>query len=129
VGHAEDHERQGLRMCLAIPALVVALPAPDVARIDLGGVRKDISLALVEDVHVGDYVIVHVGYALTKLDPDEAERTLALMAEAGLVDATNGTATAPSPAATDCTPSEGGPTIGIVGPASAGQPAAGRGAE
>jgi hydrogenase expression/formation protein HypC len=69
---------------------VVALPAPDVARIDLGGVRKDISLALVEDVRVGDYVIVHVGYALTKLDPDEAERTLAMMAEAGLLDAAGG---------------------------------------
>jgi hydrogenase expression/formation protein HypC len=71
-------------MCLAIPARVVALPAPDVARIDLGGVRKDISLALVDDVAIGDYVIVHVGYALTKLDAVEAERTLALMAEAGI---------------------------------------------
>ena len=44
---------------------------------------KEISLALVDDVAVGDYVIVHVGYALTRLDPDEAERTLALFAEAG----------------------------------------------
>jgi hydrogenase expression/formation protein HypC len=48
-------------------------------------VRKEVSLALVEDVQVGDYVIVHVGYALTRLDPDEAERTLATFAEAGLV--------------------------------------------
>jgi hydrogenase expression/formation protein HypC len=72
-------------MCLAIPARVVALPAPEVARIDLGGVQKEISLALVENVAVGDYVIVHVGYALTKLDPDEAARTLATFAEAGLL--------------------------------------------
>jgi hydrogenase expression/formation protein HypC len=72
-------------MCLAIPARVVALPAPDVARIDLSGVQKDISIALVDDVAVGDYVIVHVGYALTKLDPDEAVRTLATFAEAGLL--------------------------------------------
>jgi len=71
-------------MCLAIPARVVEIPAPEVAVIDVGGVRKEISLALVEDVAVGDYVIIHVGYALTKLDPEEAERTLATFAEAGL---------------------------------------------
>ena len=74
-------------MCLAIPARVVALPAPDVARIDLGGVQKEISLALLDDVAIGDYVIVHVGYALTRLDPLEAERTLATFAEAGLMPA------------------------------------------
>ena len=45
--------------------------------------RKRVSLALVDGVAVGDYVIVHVGYALTRLDPEEAERTLALFAEAG----------------------------------------------
>jgi len=74
-------------MCLAIPARVVALPAPDIARIDLSGVQKDISLALVDDVAIGDYVIVHVGYALAKLDPLEAARTLATFAEAGLLPA------------------------------------------
>lgn len=74
-------------MCLAIPARVVALPAPDVARVDLSGVQKEISLALLDDVAIGDYVIVHVGYALTKLDPREAERTLATFAEAGLLPA------------------------------------------
>ena len=72
-------------MCLAIPARVVELNENDVAIVDLGGVRKDVSLALVEDVKVGDYVILHVGYALTRLDPEEAEKTLALMAEAGLM--------------------------------------------
>ena len=71
-------------MCLAIPARVVELTGPDMARIDVGGVRKEVSLALVEDVAVGDYVIVHVGYALTRLDPEEALRTLAVFAEAGL---------------------------------------------
>ena len=65
-------------MCLAIPAKVVELRAGDQAIIDLGGVRKDISLALVEGVAPGDYVIVHVGYALQKLDPEEAAKTLAL---------------------------------------------------
>ena len=73
-------------MCLAIPAKVVEISEGDQAILDLGGVRKDVSLALVEDVKVGDYVIVHVGYALTRLDPEEAEKTLALMAEAGLTE-------------------------------------------
>ncbi len=68
-------------MCLAIPALVVELLPDDMARIELDGVRKEISLNLVEDVQVGDYVIVHVGYALHKLDPEEAAQTLALFAE------------------------------------------------
>jgi len=71
-------------MCLAIPAEVVEITADDLAIVDLGGVRKDVSLALVDGVAVGDYVIVHVGYALTRLDREEAHKTLALMAEAGI---------------------------------------------
>lgn len=67
-------------MCLAIPAQVVEMRADDQAVIDLAGVRKEISLALVENVHVGDYVIVHVGYALQKIDREEAAKTLALFA-------------------------------------------------
>ena len=70
-------------MCLAIPAQVVELRDGDNALVDLAGVRKEISLALVEGVVVGDYVIVHVGYALNKLDPEEAARTLKLFAEIG----------------------------------------------
>ena len=53
-------------MCLAIPARIVELLDGDQCRVELGGVRKEISLALVDDAAVGDYVIVHVGYALTK---------------------------------------------------------------
>lgn len=70
-------------MCLAIPARVIELRADDRAIVDLGGVRKEISLALVEGVVTGDYVIVHVGYALQRLDTAEAERTLALFAQIG----------------------------------------------
>ena len=70
-------------MCLAIPAQVVELRANDSAVVDLAGVRKEISPALVGDVAIGDYVIVHVGYALSKLDPDEAAKMLALFAEIG----------------------------------------------
>jgi hydrogenase expression/formation protein HypC len=71
-------------MCLAIPARVVALPESGTAQVEVGGVQKRISLALVDDVVPGDYVIVHVGYALTKLDPEAALRTLAMFAQAGL---------------------------------------------
>lgn len=70
-------------MCLAIPSLVVELLPNEMARIELDGMRKEISLSLVENVQVGDYVIVHVGYALQKLDPHEAAETLALFAELG----------------------------------------------
>ena len=73
-------------MCLAIPAQVVELRDNDSAVVDLAGVRKEISLALVDDVALGDYVIVHVGFALNKLDPDEAAKTLALFAEIGELD-------------------------------------------
>jgi hydrogenase expression/formation protein HypC len=59
------------------------MPSAETAIVDLGGVRKEISLALVEDVAVGDYVIVHVGFALNKLNAEEAEKTLALFAEMG----------------------------------------------
>jgi hydrogenase expression/formation protein HypC len=68
-------------MCLAIPVRVVELRGEDSALVDLDGIRKEISLALVDGVQVGDYVILHVGYALSRLDPDEAARTLALFAE------------------------------------------------
>lgn len=75
-------------MCLAIPARVVELVGADQAIVDLGGVRKMISLALVDTVTVGDYVIVHVGYALSKLDPEEAAATLALFGELASTTAT-----------------------------------------
>ena len=68
-------------MCLAIPTQVEDLLDDDMATVNLGGVRKAVSLALVDGVAVGDYVIVHVGYALNRIDPAEAERTLALFAE------------------------------------------------
>ncbi|MCI4677456.1 HypC/HybG/HupF family hydrogenase formation chaperone [Rhodoblastus acidophilus] len=70
-------------MCLAIPVQVTELLDGDMARVTLDGVKKEISLALVDDVKPGDYVILHVGYALNKIDADEAEKTLALLAEAG----------------------------------------------
>jgi hydrogenase expression/formation protein HypC len=73
-------------MCLAIPARIEELTTPGNAIVNLGGVRKEISLALLDDAAVGEYVIVHVGYALQKLDQEEAEQTLALFAEMGQLD-------------------------------------------
>ena len=67
-------------MCLAIPARIEQILDTGDAIVDFGGVKRPISLALVEDVVVGDYVIVHVGFALQRLDIKEAERTLALFA-------------------------------------------------
>lgn len=71
-------------MCLALPVKVVQVglgATGESALVDLGGIQKEISVELLDDVQVGDYVILHVGYALSKLDPDEAERTLALFSE------------------------------------------------
>ncbi len=70
-------------MCHAIPAKVVKLHDDGQADVELEGVIKNVSLDLVDGIELGDYVIVHVGYALAKLDPEEAERTLALFAEMG----------------------------------------------
>ncbi|MBZ0104103.1 MAG: HypC/HybG/HupF family hydrogenase formation chaperone [Sulfuricella denitrificans] len=68
-------------MCLAIPARVAEILENELAIVEVGEVRKQISLAMVDDVAVGDYVIVHVGYAINRLDPEEAAKTLALFAE------------------------------------------------
>ncbi|MCR4347227.1 MAG: HypC/HybG/HupF family hydrogenase formation chaperone [Sulfuricaulis sp.] len=65
-------------MCLAIPAKVVQKLDNDCAEVEVGGVRNTISLMLVDDVAVGDYVIVHVGFAITRLNAEEAEKTLEL---------------------------------------------------
>lgn len=68
-------------MCLAVPAKVIELLDNDMARVDLGGTVMEVSLALVEGVTLEDYVIVHVGHALQRLDAEEAQKTLDLMAE------------------------------------------------
>ncbi|OGV40723.1 MAG: hydrogenase assembly protein HypC [Legionellales bacterium RIFCSPHIGHO2_12_FULL_42_9] len=68
-------------MCLAIPAQIIKILDFQRALVNLGGIEKDISVALLADVAIGDYVILHVGYALTKLDEDEAKKTLGLFAD------------------------------------------------
>ena len=68
-------------MCLAIPVRIDEIINLDTAIADMGGVRKEINVSLVPDLEVGDYVILHVGYALNKLDKAEAEKTLKLFSE------------------------------------------------
>jgi hydrogenase expression/formation protein HypC len=68
-------------MCLAVPVRVVELLPDAMAKVSLDGVTKTISIALVDDVAVGDYVILHVGFALSRLNAEEAERTLAMIRE------------------------------------------------
>ncbi|MFG6448553.1 HypC/HybG/HupF family hydrogenase formation chaperone [Roseateles sp. BYS180W] len=75
-------------MCLAIPALLVEKRAQDQALVALGGIRKPISIALVPEAQVGDYVIVHVGHAIGLVDAEEAQRTLALFAQMAPTDET-----------------------------------------
>lgn len=74
-------------MCLAIPVRVVEVRPGQQAVIELGGVRKEVSTALLDAVQLDDYVIVHVGYAIGKVDPDEARRTLEIFSELAQVTA------------------------------------------
>ena len=71
-------------MCLAIPVEVREVLPDDMAKVSLDGVVKVISTALVDDVHVGDYVVLHVGYALAKIDPEEARKTIELLNAVGV---------------------------------------------
>lgn len=73
-------------MCLAMPVEVVELRDDDQALVDIGGVRKAVDVSLVDGITVGDFVILHVGFAINRLDPEEAERTLALLQDMGLDD-------------------------------------------
>ena len=68
-------------MCLAMPVEVIKTLPGDCALVSVDGVSREISLALVEDVSPGDFVLLHVGYAIGKINRDEAERTLAQLAE------------------------------------------------
>jgi hydrogenase expression/formation protein HypC len=72
-------------MCLAVPAKVVEIVDEEnqIAKVDIGGVRRNISVALLEDVRVGDWVLVHVGFAIQKVDEEEATQTLTLLRQLG----------------------------------------------
>lgn len=69
-------------MCLAVPMQVVSLEPGQEAIVELDGVRQRVSLALLEGIEPGDHVIVHVGFALARLDETEARSTLNLLESA-----------------------------------------------
>jgi hydrogenase expression/formation protein HypC len=68
-------------MCLAVPVRVAALLDGQWVEIEVGGIRTRISIALIDEVAVGDFVIVHAGFAIARLDVEEAEKSLALFDE------------------------------------------------
>jgi hydrogenase expression/formation protein HypC len=68
-------------MCLAVPARVIQIGEQSLGLVELGGVVREASFMLLPDVQVGDYVLLHAGYALQKVDEAEAEETLRLLAE------------------------------------------------
>ncbi|MFO0911748.1 MAG: HypC/HybG/HupF family hydrogenase formation chaperone [Pirellulales bacterium] len=77
-------------MCLAIPGQLVELPATDgpfrEALVDFSGTRRRVNLACTPDAQPGDYVLVHAGIAIAVLDPEEAHRTLEILAQLQLGD-------------------------------------------
>jgi hydrogenase expression/formation protein HypC len=76
-------------MCLAVPGRIVRLDNHDdtlMAEVDFGGVRKDVCLEYIPDATVGDYVVVHVGFAIQRLDEASAIRTLASFERMGLLE-------------------------------------------
>jgi hydrogenase expression/formation protein HypC len=72
-------------MCLGIPAQIVELidPKAGIAKAEISGVRREISIALCPEAGVGDWVLVHVGFALAKMDEQQAKETLALLEQMG----------------------------------------------
>jgi hydrogenase expression/formation protein HypC len=81
-------------MCLAIPGRIVEVNEDGLmrmGRVDFGGVTREICLAYVPEAQIGDYVIVHVGFAISQLDEDEAQETIQLLMESGILGEEPGT--------------------------------------
>jgi hydrogenase expression/formation protein HypC len=76
-------------MCLAVPGRVLSVEETDgttMAQVDFGGVRKEVCLAYIPDIEVGEYVIVHVGFAIQRLDEASAQETLANFERLGILE-------------------------------------------
>ncbi len=76
-------------MCLGVPGKVIEIYEANgtrMGKVDFGGVRKEVCLAYVPEVEVGDYTIIHVGFAITRLDEQSAQESLALFREMGVLD-------------------------------------------
>lgn len=68
-------------MCLGIPAKVIEIEKDNTGRVDYMGTKIRVNFSLLDDVKIGDYVILHAGFAISKLDPEEAEETFSLLNE------------------------------------------------
>jgi len=80
-------------MCLAVPGKIVSIdesnPDLKMAKVNFGGVSKDVCIQWLDDVNIGDYVLVHVGFALNKVDEKDAEETLKILREMGDIEEEN----------------------------------------
>ena len=75
-------------MCLGVPGRIVEVQNGDLMRmgkVDFGGITRDVSLAYVPEAVIGDFVIVHAGFAISQVDEEEAQETLDLLVEAGIL--------------------------------------------
>jgi hydrogenase expression/formation protein HypC len=72
-------------MCLAIPGKIIDIVDEEnqIAKVEVGGVRRNVNTGLLDDVKIGDYVLIHVGFAMSKVDEKEAQETLRLLQELG----------------------------------------------
>ena len=70
----------GMNMCLGIPGIIIEITGMT-AKVDVAGAQKEANLMLIEDVHVGDYVIMHAGFVIQKINEKEAIETLRIMNE------------------------------------------------
>ena len=73
-------------MCLAIPTQIKEIDADRMALVELGGVARRVSLIMAPEAQVGDYVLVHTGYAIAVMDPEEAEASLQAFEELALIE-------------------------------------------
>lgn len=72
-------------MCLAIPGKIMEITDAEnhIAKVEVGGVRRGVNIGMLDDVQIGDYVLIHVGFAMSKIDEKEAEETLRILQEIG----------------------------------------------
>ncbi len=72
-------------MCLAIPGKIVEIVDHEnsIAKVEVGGVRRNINTGMLDDARVGDYVLIHVGFAMSRIDEKQAQETLRILEELG----------------------------------------------
>ena len=89
-------------MCLAIPGKILSkqnIGGVDVGQVQFGGITRQVALGFVPEAEVGDYVMVHVGFAISRVDAEEAERTYEILRELGTLEEELATAEEPATAA------------------------------